>query len=749
MGAQIAAHFANVGVPTVLFDLDEATAKKGLARARAARPDPFFKADSHRLIATAGFNGDLGRLGSCDWIVEAVVEQLDAKQALLAQVEAHRRPGSIVSSNTSGIPIAAIAAGCSPEFRKQWLGTHFFNPPRYLRLLELIPTQDTDPSVVTTIATFADHMLGKGVVVAKDTPNFIANRIGFLAALRGFDLVARGEFSIEEVDAVTGPPIGRPKSATFRTMDIAGLDVVLHVAANLAERLGHEEERLLFTVPALVEELVKRGWTGEKSGQGFYRRVSRGDGSEILVLDPATFEYRPRQRPDLAGLERTKSIEPVDARIRALFLARDRAGDLVRATLGQTLIYAATVALEIANSIDDVDRAMRWGYGWDLGPFETWDAIGVREVLEACQVTDVPPLVADLLANGRNRFREGPVPPAAPDLLLLRTVRAEGRVVKRNSAASLVDLGDGVLALELHSKLNVVGSDTLEMMGAAVREAQRNFSALVVGTQAAQFSAGANLMLLLMAAQEGDWEEIERMIRTFQAATAGLRYSEVPVVVATAGLALGGGCEIALHGDRVQAAAESYLGLVEVGVGLIPAAGGTKEMLLRAMAQIPFGSNVDSLPYVRRAFETIGYARTSSSAADARRLGYLRDIDEITMNRERLVADAKRRALARVAEGYRPALPPVDIRVGGEPLQAALTLGVHLAWRAGRISDHDALIGRKLAWVLGGGSLPHASRVSEGYMLDLEREAFLSLCGERKTMERIGYTLRTGKILRN
>ena len=749
MGAQIAAHLANVGIPTLLFDLDEATARQGLERTRATRPDPFFGPDVHRLITTAGLDSDLGRLASCDWIVEAIVERLDAKQALLARVEESRQPGSIVSSNTSGIPVAAIAAGRSSEFRRHWLGTHFFNPPRHLRLFELIPTAETDPLVVEAIRTFADHALGKGVVVANDTPNFIANRIGFFAAMRAFDLVARGEFSVEEVDAATGPPIGRPKSATFRTMDIAGLDVVLDVAGNLAGRLEGEEERRLFAVPALIEDMVRRGWKGEKTGQGFYRKVSQGDLSEILVLDPATMEYHARQASRLAGLERAAAIEQVDARIRTLFLSSDRTGDLLRATLGRTLVYAATVAPEIASSIDVVDRAMRWGYGWELGPFETWDAIGVREVLDACGVSEPPPLVADLLSRGRNRFRDGLVPPGAPDLLILRTAREENRVIKHNAGASLVDLGDGVLAVELHSKLNIVGEDTLQMIRAGVREAEQNFAALVIGTQAAQFSAGANLMLLLLAAREDDWEELDRMIGTFQAATSSLRYAEVPVVVATAGLVLGGGCEISLHADRVQAAAESYLGLVEAGVGLIPAAGGTKEMVVRAMAQVPSWGGVDPLPYIRRAFETIGYARTSSCAADARRLGYLRDVDAVTFNRERLLADAKRRALARVDEGYRPPLPPTDIPVGGEPLRAALSLGVHLAWRAARISDHDALIGRKLAWVMSGGSLPHAAEVSESYLLDLEREAFLSLCGERKTLERIAYTLKTGKTLRN
>jgi 3-hydroxyacyl-CoA dehydrogenase len=479
-------------------------------------------------------------------------------------------------------------------------------------------------------------------------------------------------------------------------------------------------------------------------------------------------EYRPRQPVRLPALEAAKSIEDTRERIKTLVNGKDRVGQFLRDTLGSALLYSAKVAPDIAYSIDDVDRAMRWGFGWEIGPFETWDAIGIPQVLAACAATSsaapatagagaagavpvvpVPPLVQQLLDTGRTHFRETPLPPAGPGLEILRTAREQGNVVRRNPGASLVDLGDGVLCVEFHSKMNALGADAMQMLQAGVQEASRNFKALVVGNNATHFSAGANLMLLLLEAQEQNWDEIDLMVRGFQGATAALRYSDVPVVTAPAGMTLGGGCEVTLHGDRVQAAAETYMGLVEVGVGLIPAGGGTKEMLARAVEGITLTPQTDLLPAVQRVFETIGFAKVSTSGPGAKRIGYLRDVDNITMNRDRLIADAKERALERVREGYQRPVPRTAIPVGGANVRAALDLGVHLALRAGRISEHDAAIGRKLAWILAGGALPNAALVSEQYILDLEREAFLSLCGEPKTLERIQYTLKTGKTLRN
>jgi len=725
MGAQIAAHFANAGVPALLLDITADAARDGLKRARALKPDPFFTPDTWKLVSTGSFD-ELARVKDSDWIIEAVVEQLEIKRALLAKVDAVRRPGSIVSSNTSGIPIGALAEGRSADFRHHWLGTHFFNPPRYLHLLEVIPTVETASEVVDAVASFADHHLGKGVILAKDSPNFIGNHIALYGVVQILKQVDSGAFTVEEVDAITGAPLGRPKSATFRTLDLAGIDILAHVVHNLYERLPNEAARSEFVLPAFVEKMVERKMVGEKVGQGFYKRVKSTTGeSEILTLDPATLEYRPRKPPRLPSLEAAAAIADLRERVRTLYEGKDRVGEFLRQTLGPTLEYTAKVTPQIAHSPDDVDRVMRWGFGWELGPFELLDAI-----------------------RGPQASAPRTVPPAAPDLQLLKSSKDRSRVVKKNAGASLVDLGDGVLCVEFHSKMNAIGGDTIQMLHAGLKEASANFAALVVGNEGEHFSAGANIMLLLLEAQEENWDEVDLMVRAFQGATMALRYAEVPVIVAPASLAIGGGCEIVLHADRVQAAAESYIGLVEVGVGLIPAGGGTKEMVARAADQMPPGST-DFLPPIQRAFEAIGFAKVSTSAADAQRIGYLRSVDAVTMNRERLIADAKARALQRVAEGYQPPAPRTAIPVGGDAVLAALKLGIHLAWRAGRISDYDALIGRKLATIMAGGSLPHPSTLTEQQLLDLEREAFLSLVAERKTQERIQHTLKTGKPLRN
>ena len=736
MGSQIAAHFSNAGIPTLLLDLTRDAARDGLNRARALKPDPFFTADVASLIELGGFDTDLGRLSGLDLIVEAVTELVEIKRALLARVDDVRKGETIVSSNTSGIPIAALAEGRSDGFRSHWLGTHFFNPPRYLHLLEIIPTPETNPSVVERISRFADVRLGKGVVVAKDRPNFIANHVGIFSAIQILKVFESGDCTIEDIDAMTGPALGRPKSATFRTLDIVGLDIVGRVAANLQ-----------LPVPSVLQSLIERGWIGEKAGQGFYKRTD----SEILVLDPETLTYRPKRPVQIPALEAIRTVENPAERLKTLFLDQGKAGRFLRATLCPTLLHTALVAPDIAHSIDDIDRAMRWGYGWELGPFEIWDAIGLREVLDAMPaaagVPEIPTSVQKVLDAGGTRFRSDGVPPAAPDLQLLKAAKDRSRIVRRNAGASLVDLDDGVLAVEFHSKMNTIGGDTVQMLHAGVKEATQNFTALVVGNDAPNFSAGANLTLVLLEAQEGNWDDIDLMVRAFQQATQALRYADIPVIVAPAGLAIGGGCEIALHGDRIQAAAESYIGLVEVGVGLIPAGGGTKEMLARSVSDLP-RANADLLPFVQQAFETIGFAKVSTSALDARRLGFVTNADRVTMNRERLMSDAKALALERARDGYQP---PVrrTIPVGGDGVLAALKLGIHLAWRGGRISDHDAAIARALASVMAGGALPHATVVSEQHLLDLEREAFLKLCGERKTLERIQYTLKTGKTLRN
>jgi len=759
MGAQIAAHVANAGLPVLLLDLDAAAAADGLTRAATLKPDPFFTREARNRIRLGGFDQDLDGIAECDWIIEAVIERLDAKQALLEQVETHRRADAIVSSNTSGIPIGAIAEGRSDAFRRHWLGSHFFNPPRYLRLVEIIPTADTEPGVVAALSSFVDRQLGKGVVVAKDTPNFIANRIGLFGVMRVLEQLATGDCTIEEIDAMTGPVIGRPRSATFRTMDIAGVDILAHVATNLSARLDTEAERGAFELPPLISQLVERGWVGDKAGHGFYKKERGPKGSTILTLDPETMDYRPRQAARLGALDAAQAIDDLGERIRSLFLGHDKVGEFMRATLGPTLIYAAKVAASIAHSADDVDRAMRWGFGWDQGPFELWDAIGIETVLDSCDAVDgndlpdearewagLPPR-SDATADQPRRFRTAPMPAPGPGLQILSSAKQRGQIVKRNAGASLVDLDDGVLAVEFHSKLNTIGGDTVQMLTGGVAEAAERFDGLVIGNDAVNFCAGANLMMVLLEAQEGNWDEIDLMVRGFQQSIIGLRYSPVPVVVAPAGLTLGGGCEMVLHGDRVQAAAESYMGQVEVGVGLIPAGCGTKELTVRALDATAPGT--DPLPRLQRAFETIGFGKVSTSAAHARQIGLLREVDGVTMNRDRLLADAKAVALDRVREGYRAPARRTAILVGGEDTRATLDLGIHLAWRGERISDHDALIARKLARIMTGGDLPHPTLVTEQYLLDLERETFLSLCGEAPTLERIRHTLKTGKTLRN
>jgi 3-hydroxyacyl-CoA dehydrogenase len=752
MGAQIALHAANAGVPAVLLDVTREAAAQGLEKARRLKPDPQFTPDSWRLVRTGSFGDDAGLIASAGLVIEAVVERLDIKRDLWSRLIPAAGADAILATNTSGIPVSAIAEGWPIDVRRRWLGTHFFNPPRYLHLLEVVPTTDTDPVVVDRVRAFGDRVLGKGVVVAKDTPNFIGNHLGLHGVAAILRMVDEGRYTIDEVDAITGTAIGRPASATFRTIDLAGLDVLAHVMRNLEERLPDPADRAWFAAPALLSRLIDRGALGEKAGRGFYERRKEESGASVVyTLDPATFEYHPQRKPTFPSIAAAAAIEDVGTRVRTLFAGTDRVGQFLREALAPTLVYAAGVAPEIAHSIDDVDRVMRWGFGWELGPFELMDAIGPAAVVEAAKahgVATVPPLLADVLQRQPSVVRTGPLPPAGPGLLILTEAVRQSKVVKKNAGASLVDLGDGVLAVQFHSKMNAIGGDTIQMLHAGVAEAQRNFQALVVGNEATNFSAGANLLLVLLEAQEGNWDELDLTVRGFQKAVLALRYSQVPVVVAPAGLALGGGCEIAMHADRVHAAGDTFMGLVEVGVGLIPAGGGTKEMVVRAMARRP-SPTADPLPVIQQAFETVALAKVSASGPDAVRLGYLTATDTFSMNRERLIADAKAQALQRVAEGYRPPPPRTAIPVGGESLAAALKLGVHLAWRAGRATDHDVTIGKALAQVFAGGALPHATTVSEQQLLDLEREVFLKLLGEPKTLARIQHTLKTGKPLRN
>lgn len=789
MGAQIAAHLANAGVPTLLLDIapreltpeEQAKgltlespqvrnriARNGLEAAKNAKPAAFFTPDNAALVSVGNFDDDLAKLKTSDLIIEAVVENLDIKRSLYERVEQHRRPGSIIASNTSGIPIHLLAEGRSDDFKQHFLGVHFFNPPRYLHLVEIIRTEWTKPEVSCFLYGFLDQRLGKGVVPAKDRPNFIANRIGTFGALYTIKTMLDDGYSIEEVDKMTGPAVGRPKSATFRTFDLVGLDVFTHVIKNLYEALPEDEERDMFVVPGVLAEMVQRGLLGNKTKAGFYRKQKgEGDKREIWTLDTATLDYRPSQKVKLPALDVAKNVEDLPERIKGLVWSKDRTGAFLWKTMSRTLTYAAKRIPEIADNVVEVDRAMRWGFGWELGPFEVWDAIGVEKSVARMKEEDVaiPANVEQMLAAGATSFYKQEngersyfdfkagkyVPLADPQgVLMLKSIKDRTGVIKKNAGASLVDLGDGVACLEFHSKMNAIGGDTLQMLKFALGEVDKNFVGMVVGNQGPNFCVGANIMLMLMEAQDENWEELDMMARVFQMATMSLRYSPKPVVVAPFQMVFGGGCEMVLHADRVRAAAETYIGLVEVGVGIIPAGGGTKEMLVRTLDLIPKdASDADPFPFVKRAFETIALAKVATSAEEARAIGFLSADDNVSLNPDRLIADAKKEVLALAASGYVAPQQRTDILALGLPALSTLKLGIHQMKRAGYISDHDAEIGTQLARILTGGDLNHPTRVSEQYLLDLEREAFLSLVSTRKTQQRIAHMLKTGKPLRN
>ena len=789
MGAQIAAHLANAGVPTLLLDIPprelspeeerkglqlnspqvrNRIARDGFEAAKKAKPAAFFTADDARLVAVGNFDDDLPKLKDCDLIIEAVVENLQIKRSLYERVEEYRRPGSIVASNTSGIPIHLLAEGRSDDFKRHFLGVHFFNPPRYLHLVEIIRTEWTSPEVSCFLFGFLDQRLGKGVVPAKDRPNFIANRIGTFGALYTIKTMLDDGYTIEEVDKITGPAVGRPKSATFRTFDLVGLDVFTHVIRNLYEALPEDEERDMFVVPGVLAKMVERGLLGNKTKSGFYKKQKgEGDKREIWTLDTATLDYRPSEKVKLPSLDMAKNIESAPERIKALTWGKERVGAFLWKTLSKTLAYAAQRIPEIADNVVDVDRAMRWGFGWELGPFEVWDAIGVEKSVARMknEGVTVPANVEQMLAVGATSFYKkengqqfyfdfaaGKYVLLAdqPGVLSLKSVKDQKGVIKKNAGASLIDIGDGVVCLEFHSKMNAIGGDTLQMLKFALGEVEKNFVGMVVGNQGTNFCVGANIMLMLMEAQDENWEELDMMVRVFQNSTMSLRYSPKPVVVAPFQMVFGGGCEMVLHADRVRAAAETYIGLVEVGVGIIPAGGGTKEMLVRALDAIPKGADdADPFPFVKRAFETIALAKVATSAEEARSYGFLSVDDTISMNADRLIADAKKEVLSLAASGYVAPQQRTDILALGLPALSTLKLGIHQMKRAGYISDHDAEIGTLLARILTGGDLNHPTRVSEQYLLDLEREAFLKLVSMRKTQERIAHMLKTGKPLRN
>jgi 3-hydroxyacyl-CoA dehydrogenase len=762
MGSRIAAHFANARIPSLLLDIvlpnaaarDQA-ARSGLEASLKGRPAAFFVPESAGLVTTGNFDDDLPKIKGCDWIIEAVTEDLSIKRALYDRVIEHRSPGAVVSTNTSGIPLANISEGYPAEFREHFLGTHFFNPPRYLHLVEIIPGHDTRPEILAFIADFCDRHLGKGVVPCKDTPNFIGNRIGAFFGSTVQRLTVEHDLTIEEVDALTGPLIGLPKSASYRLLDIVGLDVWEHVTKNLYEAVPNDPFRDRFQLAPFVVEMIRRGWLGDKRGQGFYKRV--GKDREIHAIDRTTFEYHPAVKPRFASLETVRKIEPLADRLKALIALDDKAGRFLWQLLSEHIRYAAQMVPEISDRIVEIDRAMRWGYANALGPFEMWDALGFETTARriASEGRALPERILRMLGtNGSKSFYR----PAAldgqprteyfnleasayrileprPGITLISELKRARGVVKTNPGASLVDLGNGVLCCEFHSKANAMGDDILHMVRAGLAELETNFEAMVIGNQGENFSAGANLMMVLLAAQEQEWDDLNAAIHAFQQMNMSLKYAPKPVVAAPFGLALGGGCELPLHCSRIQASAELYMGLVEVGVGLIPAGGGCKEMLLRSRD-------------LKKIFEQIGFAKVSTSAAEARQFRFLRDGDGISMNPERLLDDAKQLALSLVP-GYAPGAPRTDIEISGDEGFALMKMGVWMAHQGGYISAHDALIGEKLAYVLSGGRLTGTPKVSEQYLLDLEREAFLSLCGRVETQQRIQHMLKTGKPLRN
>ncbi len=788
MGAAIAAHLSNAGIPTLLLDiapreLSEDETKKGLPldapqvryrivnslfdAAKKLKPAPFMLGDNANLISLGNFEDDLHKIKDCDFVIEAVVENLDIKHKLFAEVEKNMKPGAIIASNTSGIPIESIAAPFSDEFKKHFVGVHFFNPPRYMKLVEVIPTEDTSGEVACAVTGFLDQRLGKGVVPAKDRPNFIANRIGVFSMMATIKEMIEMNLTPTEVDQITGKAIGHASSATFRTSDLVGLDVTAHVVKNLYPAIPDDEDREVFQTPELINVLMEKKLLGDKTNGGFFKKSKDAEGKrQILELDLNTFEYKPQVKTKFASIDAAKAIEDLPKRVKTLVWGDDKVGEFLWKTSSRISRYAANRIPEIADTIVEIDNAIKWGFGWEIGVFEAWDAIGVKESVERMKAEGqkIPENVQKMLdsgaetfykyENGRKSFYDlvnGGYKPIADKagVIFLKSVKDRSGVIKSNSAASLIDIGDGVACLEFHSKMNSLGGDTVSMLKYAVDETEKNHAGLVIGNQGGNFSAGANIMMILLAAQEEEWDDIEMGVRQLQKAVMRLRYSSKPVVTAPYGLTLGGGCEIAMHGNKTRAAGETYIGLVEVGVGLIPAGCGTKELTMRAMDKAKATPDADPLAFLKKTFETIAMGKVATSAQEAKSWGILRDSDAISLNGDRLIADAKADVLALAATGYVQPVERTDIFVMGEQAQAAIKLALHMMKSGGFISEHDHLIGTKLAKVMSGGDFNHSEYVSEQHLLDLEREAFLSLCGTRKTQERIAAMLKTGKPLRN
>ncbi|NLY80224.1 MAG: 3-hydroxyacyl-CoA dehydrogenase [Lysinibacillus sp.] len=779
MGSGIAAHLANIGIPTYILDivpkeLTKEEEAKGLTLEHPAvrnrfvnsalqklpkqKPAPLTSKKNLALLTVGNLEDDFDKLKEVDWIIEVVVENLEVKRNLFERIDSVRKPGTIVSSNTSGISVNAMAEGRSEDFRKHFLGTHFFNPPRYLKLLEVIPTKDTSPEVVSFMKTFAEDVLGKGVVIGKDTPNFVANRIGTYGLhITLHEMLKRG-YSVGEVDSVTGTLIGRPKSATFRTLDVVGLDTFVHVAKTVYDQTTGEEQKV-FEVPEIIHKLVERGWLGAKTGQGFFVKK----GKDIYEIDPNTLEYVPMKKLKAPSIELAKQAKGLDNKLKTLVYADDRAGELLWNIFAPTFIYSAELNGIIADNIVEIDNAMKWGFGWSHGPFEMWDAIGVEKSVQRMKEEgrNIPAFVNQLLEKGYQSFyrevdgelqffngEEYESVPVNEKVIDLKRYKKQHGVIKSNSGASLIDLGDGILLLEFHSKSNAIGLDIIQMINYAIDEVEANYKGLVIGNQGRNFCVGANLGMILMEAQDDNIFELDFVIKQFQKAMRRIKYSKKPVVAAPFGMTLGGGAEVCLPAARIQASTETYMGLVEVGVGLIPGGGGNLALYEKTLEGLPKGVEIDYQAVANKVFETIAMAKVSTSAEEARENNFLSNQDGISVNPDHLIYDAKQVALSLYEAGYKPPVKK-KLKVTGAPGYATMLLGAQNMFTAGYITEHDLKIAKKLAFVLAGGLVPYGTEVTEEYLLNLERQAFLELVADRKSQERMQYMLINGKPLRN
>ncbi|MEM7163716.1 MAG: 3-hydroxyacyl-CoA dehydrogenase NAD-binding domain-containing protein [Bacteroidota bacterium] len=785
MGSRIACHFANIGVKVLLLDivpreLNDAEKKKGLTLDHSsvrnrivneafkstlkASPAALYDSSKSSLITLGNFDDNMSKISESDWIIEVVVENLDVKKQVFENVEKHRKPGTLITSNTSGIPIQLMTDGRSDDFKKNFCGTHFFNPPRYLRLLEIIPTKHTAQTVIDFLMSYGDLFLGKETVLCKDTPAFIANRIGIYAIMSGMHAVEKMGLKVAEVDKLTGPIIGRAKSATFRTMDVVGLDTSVKVSSNLYEGLPHDESRDAFKLPKIVQELYDRKWWGDKTSQGYYKKTKDENGKRVILeLNLETFEYQSQTKTLFDAVGEAKDNENLKERLNILVNHDDKAGEFYRATFYDLFKYCSFRIPEIADELYRIDQAVASGFAWELGPFETWDAIGVKVTAEKMASAGYPPAewVQEMINSGHDAFykfengkkhyydissKSYKVLPGTDGFIILDAFK-ENNVVFKNSGSTVYDIGDGILNVEFHTKMNALGAEVLEGVNTAITKAEENFRGVVIGNEAQQFSAGANLAMIFMYASDQDYDEIDLMIRHFQNTMIRARFSDIPVVAATAGLALGGGCELSLHCDAIQAHSETYIGLVEFGVGVIPGGGGTKEFVLRASEE--YGEGDPELNTLQKYFMNIATAKVATSAEEARAMNILRDHDRVTLNRSRLLSDAKARAIELAEAGYTRPVERQNIKVHGRTAMAMFEAGIAGMFYGKYISEHDAKIARKLAYVMAGGDLSSTAMVSEQYLLDLEREAFLSLTAEPKTLERIHSILFKGKPLRN